>query len=1451
MPADGTVLRLATAHSNDAGSAFTTAPLNVSAGFSTSFNFRITNPGGDSDSGTNGHAGADGLVFVVQRSGPTALGSSGEGLGYLGIAPSVGVEFDTWQNTNRGDPNSSHVGVDTGGSVTSLATANVVNPWLDNGAKWTAWVDYNGSVLEVRASQNGIRPATALLSQTINVANTIGGNTAYVGFTASTGGAYENHDLLSWVFSDTFLAGGLTLYSWSGSGAWTDTARWNPGAIPGASDVALISAGSANVGDARSLGTLQLSGGDLTGTGTLTLTGMGSIWNGGVLTGTGTLKVASGASLEISGTSAKTFTRNDGNGSGGRTLENLGTISWTGTGSLLAGDGARILNQSGALFDLKSDATLGFTGGGNAPALTNAGTFRKSAGTGTSTVALTGFTTSGLVDVQSGTLSFTSAVTSNGGTFTAAASDAILFSGGQTFNTGTSFTGAGAIRITGGSTTVAGTIAAGGLEFAGGDLSGSATIGGTMAWTAGTWRAADILTFSSGSTLGISGAADKNLVRGDGNGSGGRVLRTAGTVIWSDAGRIVGNDGAGIDVLAGGVFEMRNDASFVFGGGGNVPSLVNAGTVRKIASSGTTLFESVAFTNNGRLELGSGSLSLTGQAGLANNGVVEVVAGTLTSSASGMTSTGGSFGVLSGAQLRYTGGTNTMVNSSFTGAGLTEVAGGTLLVSGSTLAGNFQLSSGAVGGAGTFTVMSGGAFTWSGGALTGTGTLAVATGGSLQISGELAKLFNRGDGNGSGGRIITNAGTTTWSGPGSILGGDGGAFSNLAGGLFDATGDATFGHTGGGNVPTFLNAGTVRKSAGTGVTTFAVPFTNSGGVESKSGTLRFTGGGSGSGQFIANGGVIDFAASYTLNDGARLLGPSLGQLTAGHLTVPAAATATVGGTGAGSFALAGGVLDGAGVFLVDNSGVMTWSGGDVAGVGTLRIAAGGELDVTGNVDHKFFRGDGNGSGGRVIENLGTVRWSGGNLLGGDGAQFTNGVGGLFDLTGGGTFGFTGGGNAPTLVNAGTLRQSSGATSTFSQTSVTNSGLVQVNAGSLIFASPVTSNAGAFFAGPGTTITFSGGQAFNHGTSFTGTGLVQATAGATTLAGTVNAARLVLAGGSLYGTATINGTLEWSGGDLRGADTLTIAPAATLLLTGTGDRVWLRGDGNGSGGRIIENRGAMIVNNSGNLLGNDGAQLVNRLGGTVDLRNDASITHGGSGNVPTFTNEGTLLKSAGTGTSTIAIPFVNTGTIVISSGSLAFTSSFTNTGGGMTLANGASFATTGSLDLGTAKLGGTGTITAANVTAGGEVSPGSSPGQLTLTGNLTLLNTSTTLMEIAGSTQGTQYDFLSVGGTGLLAGNLHLSILNGFEWIMPANSTFTILTAQNGLTGAFANVAPGQRLMTLDGNGSFQVDYLAGSLFSPNSVVLSSYISAVPEPSTYVMLGIGAGYILCSIRRRRR
>lgn len=60
--------------------------------------------------------GADGMVFVFH---PYAerTGYRGEGMGFAGLDPAIGIEIDTWQNEHLGDPWQDHVAILRDGSV--------------------------------------------------------------------------------------------------------------------------------------------------------------------------------------------------------------------------------------------------------------------------------------------------------------------------------------------------------------------------------------------------------------------------------------------------------------------------------------------------------------------------------------------------------------------------------------------------------------------------------------------------------------------------------------------------------------------------------------------------------------------------------------------------------------------------------------------------------------------------------------------------------------------------------------------------------------------------------------------------------------------------------------------------------------------------------------------------------------------------------------------------------------------------------------------------------------------------------------------------------------------------------------------------------------------------------------------------------------------------------------
>jgi hypothetical protein len=198
----GNVLNL-TDGLSQGGSAFLTTPVTLlnESSFSTTFEFRIDDPSGASD--IDGQ-GADGIVFVVQTVA-NSTGGIGGGIGYLGITNSVGVEFDTWNNGPADDNNGNHVGINLAGSVDSVVQSGVPTR-MNNGAVWSAWVDYDGlnDLLEVRLAETGVRPASALLSYSVDLVGELGQAEAFIGFTSGTGAAGGDHDILSWTFVDDF-----------------------------------------------------------------------------------------------------------------------------------------------------------------------------------------------------------------------------------------------------------------------------------------------------------------------------------------------------------------------------------------------------------------------------------------------------------------------------------------------------------------------------------------------------------------------------------------------------------------------------------------------------------------------------------------------------------------------------------------------------------------------------------------------------------------------------------------------------------------------------------------------------------------------------------------------------------------------------------------------------------------------------------------------------------------------------------------------------------------------------------------------------------------------------------------------------------------------------------------------------------------------------------------------
>jgi len=466
------------------------------------------------------------------------------------------------------------------------------------------------------------------------------------------------------------------VFTWTNvaSGDWDVATNWSPPLAPGSNDTVVITSGvmvtlntPADCADVTlgGAGSPTLTGsGNLTVRGTLslrgTISGSGNVtvlgnfsWTSGTMSGGGRTIIAAGATLNAA-IPGGVFLN-------GRTLENGGTVLWTGAGSIVMNPPTVITNRAGAWFEMQNAVSI-VANNGDCP-FNNAGTFRKSVNPGTITFPVS-FNNSGTVEIQTGTLSLGGGTHS--GSFTVPVGTELVLSGGtHTAAGGSSITGAGQFRVTGGlfstlaglvnvsgSNTFSGlvnftgnyictnntvTISGGTANFSGTGLvspavlnlsnggalggSGTVTVLNAMNWTHGTMSGGGRTIIAAGATLNaaISGVAFLN----------GRTLENGGTVLWTGAGSIMMNPPTVITNRAGALFEMQNAVTLVANNG--LCRFDNAGTFRKSANPGTLTFPgSVTFNNSGTVDIRSGILAANGGYVSSANALLNCVLGGIT-----------------------------------------------------------------------------------------------------------------------------------------------------------------------------------------------------------------------------------------------------------------------------------------------------------------------------------------------------------------------------------------------------------------------------------------------------------------------------------------------------------------------------------------------------------------------------------------------------------------------------------------------------------------------------------------------------------------------------------------------------------------------------------------------------------------------------------------------------
>jgi len=427
----------------------------------------------------------------------------------------------------------------------------------------------------------------------------------------------------------SFAAEGGALVEWT-----KRTFVMNPGTRFEGDGLYRINAGTLLANADVDFNQLDLRSGTLGGNGTLTITNLLK-WTGGSMNDNGRTLISAGAMLNAALPS--------GGGLNARTLENAGTILWTGAGNI-GFVSAVITNRAGALFHAQAAGGLTFVSGPNR--FDNAGTFRKSVHDGTLEIvdfARSGsFNNFGTVEIQTGTLLCNASFTNHGAVHLASATTNRLAGGGSatgtfetpttalvewaggtfTLNPGAQLNGPGLYRINGNSANVVGN---GDVTVQNFDLvNGSSTLSGTgavtiasaMNWTAGTMSGAGRTIISPAATLSLANPNSIGLQR---------TLENAGTVAWTGPG-LIGLLNGVITNRAGAVFEAFNANRLAFSGGGC--RFDNVGTFRKLGAAGTTAIDAgLPFNNAGTVDIRSGILAANGGYSSSSNALLNCALG--------------------------------------------------------------------------------------------------------------------------------------------------------------------------------------------------------------------------------------------------------------------------------------------------------------------------------------------------------------------------------------------------------------------------------------------------------------------------------------------------------------------------------------------------------------------------------------------------------------------------------------------------------------------------------------------------------------------------------------------------------------------------------------------------------------------------------------------------------
>lgn len=465
-------------------------------------------------------------------------------------------------------------------------------------------------------------------------------------------------------------------------------------------------------------------------------------------------------------------------------------------------------------------------------------------------------------------------------------------------------------------------------------------------------------------------------------------------------------------------------------------------------------------------------------------------------------------------------------------------------------------------------------------------------------------------------------------------------------------------------------------------------------------------------------------------------------------------------TGPNSLTLGSGILE--------LGAANTYSGGTVVSGGTLRLGTGGSLLSTGalTINGGTFDLDGrtqtvgtlSGTGGTLALGAGTLTAGNANsatlssVITGSGSVVKQGTGTL-TLLGANTY------SGGTTVSAGAL---SGNATSLQGAIVNNAAVVFDQSSNGTYAGNM-SGTGRLIKQNAGTLTLTGTSSHTGGTTVSG-GVLQGTAANLQGAITNNA--------SVVFNQTTAGTYS---GNMSGSGSLTKIGAFVLTLSGNNSY---------TGGTTVS-AGTLRLG-SATALPTDGALTVN--GGTVDFNGNNITVASLSGSGGTISLGASTLTVAETSNTSVAAVITGTGGLVKQgTGTLNLTGASTYTGptsvtGGRLAVNGS---ITSNVTVGSGgNLGGAGTITG-TVNNSGTLAPGNSIGTLNVVGSYTQAAGSTYQVESNAAGQADRINVTGAPGTATLNGGT-VAVLPDASGPYAMSTTYTILNATGGVSGAFAN-----------------------------------------------------------------